>query len=96
MCAFNKSSFLIIYRESPFKRAPHISKVQASNTIEPVCNILSFLLNFIKLVFLTSLTMLLFSINTPLGVPVEPDVYIIYAGASASKLRSILDVLLNL
>ena len=36
-----------IYNSNPLSSAAHISKVQASKTIEPVCKILSFLSNFI-------------------------------------------------
>jgi len=42
----NNSCFLMIYSSNPLSKAPQISKVQASKTIDPVCRILSFSSNF--------------------------------------------------
>ena len=78
----NNFSFGIKYNKNPFNKAPHISNVQASKTIEPVCKICSSLLNFINLLFFTSRTIFLLQTITPLGFPVEPEVYIIYAISS--------------
>ena len=58
--------------------------MQASNTIEPVCNTFSSLSNVINLLFFTNLTTFLFVTITPLGLPVDPEVYIIYAKLSTS------------
>ena len=89
-------SFGIKYKENPFNNAPHISKVHASKTIEPVCKICSLFSNFINLVFFTSRTIFLLQTITPFGLPVEPEVYIIYAISSGDPIIFGLDFELEL
>ena len=75
-------SFFKIYNLKPCKRLPNISKMQASNTIVPVCTMTSFLENSIKFGKAASLMIFLCFTITPLGLPVEPEVYITYIKSS--------------
>src|SRR5450432_593608 len=76
---FSNISSLQRTSSPPFNNMDQYSKVVASNEADPVLNSIFFPERFTYFVPRTRLTMLRFSIITPFGLPVEPDVYITYA-----------------
>ena len=74
-----------MYNLNPCKRLPKISKIQASNTIVPVCTITSFSENSIKFGKAANLIIFLCFTITPFGFPVEPEVYITYISSSGKN-----------
>src|ERR1700716_3847722 len=68
----------------PFNNAPQISKVDASNDSGAICKMTSSGPRVAKSLSSTSRSTALWGTTTPLGRPVDPDVYMTYATSSGA------------